>query len=80
MVARGPQRICAAQPAKAGCDVIEDLATMSRAAFSPVAVIVVAQGVGAKSCVVLWLRKMEDGELRVGRRVGRWEKNLRSCG
>lgn len=61
MVGRGPQRICAATPASAGCAVMDVLGTMS-AAVSPVVTVVV---VGARK--MLWWRR------GVGRRGGRLE-------
>ena len=73
MVGRGPQRIWLAQPARAGCEETAVLETRSRVA-SPVAVVVVAEGVNCVMVVVLvpGARKMGERERVVGRRVGRW--------
>ncbi len=75
MVGRGPHRIWLPHPLSAGCDVMEDRAITSR-------VVVVVSAVVCWSCRGCWrvwfgARKMGEGVVRVGRRVGRWEKVLR---
>lgn len=74
MVGRGPHRIWLAHPPSAGCDVMADLASTS----SVVAASVVCWSCGC-CCWRVWFgaRKMGEGVVRVGRRVGRWEKVLR---
>lgn len=64
MVGLGPQRICAATPASAGCAVIDVLGTMSAAA-SPVIMVVVVEA-----------RKACGRRMVVGRREGRLEIEL----
>ena len=61
-----------AHPASAGCDVTDDFASTSKT--SPIGVL--AKNVVKVVLLLLGARKMEDGVVRVGRRVGRLEKVL----
>ncbi len=73
MVGRGPHRIWLAHPLSAGCDVMADLASTSSVVASVVC------WSWSCCCWRVWFgaRKMAEGVVRVGRRVGRWEKDLR---